>query len=195
MKYIERTFDGVNERWQTDECPKVTLDDWEMRYTRYVAIERRQQAREKNRQHRVTGQYEQSDLVGARGECAAARELDLYWHPTIGITDRIDVGKIYEVRTPLGPDRMLYGLPGQIVWDRVYLLVVPTSYALRTERTYALVGWLRGFELSEKKYYRRVHPTLPPAQYADQTEVHPVKTLPAPPSKYWQRVPHGAFVI
>jgi hypothetical protein len=38
-------------------------------------------------------------VLGARGELAVAKAFNLYWHPAVGETKRVDVGGLYEVRT------------------------------------------------------------------------------------------------
>ena len=90
----------------------VTLTRDEMERAAYGGVQRRLAGMYQNRRstHPETPDWRQqwweSNVIGAIGELAVAKALDMEWNPTIGRVDAHDVGP-YEVRTTQLPSPVL----------------------------------------------------------------------------------------
>ena len=150
----------------------IKLTRQEMRTAAYTGVERNLHALSKN----LTNLYGapqrktewQNDVVGAIGEYAVAKFLNVYWNPAveINLTDLPgDVG-IYQVRTT--------------GWPQGCLLMHPTDkdeapfiLAVVERNTVTLKGWLYGYEgktLGELKEYD--------TYWVTQDKLHPIDRLP-----------------
>lgn len=90
----------------------VTLTEAELRLAAHGGVARNLDAMKRGRKSYQTDRPDheqnwwQSHIIGAIGELAVAKALDLPWNPTVGQVDQKDVGE-YEVRTSELPNPVL----------------------------------------------------------------------------------------
>ena len=108
-------------------------------------------------------------LLGAKGEMAVAKGLNLYWSGSVG-TFRTggDVGRL-QVRCGSGDDYKLLVRPVDRDTD-VFVLVVGTGPVFR------LAGWSTGRAAKQQIWYRTFD-DRPPAFFMPQRFLRPIETL------------------
>lgn len=111
-------------------------------------------------------------ILGALGEQAVAKELNIFWSGSIGNLRASDVGG-YEVRTRSSHwhDLILHKEDHD---DREFILVTGNG----SDYKFCMRGWMYGREAKQERYWADPSGDNRWAYFVAQAELRPIKTLP-----------------
>ncbi len=124
--------------------------------------------------HNKTCQRYAEGVLGALGEIAVAKALNMFWDSSLNtFKSRGDVGDV-EVRTTtrVPPIVSLY-VTNQDHDDRRFVLVSQVN-----ERTYDLLGWMAGSEAKQRGVYESKAAGRAPAYWLLHDQLHDMENMP-----------------
>lgn len=151
---------------------EITLTPWEFKFCAEVASARMATSNDAGWNHASTYRRDHlqrmtEEIVGACGEMAAAKALNVFWSPSVNTFHRSsDLPGGIEVRSTTEIANSL------IVRDNdrddwAYILVVGNPPIM------TVVGWLFGYEAKSEKFLRNPHNNRP-AWFVPQPELTPI---------------------
>lgn len=158
---------------------RVELCEWEARYATFVGKHRQRFIDKKGFEQRgVCGNSgEVNNIMGACGELALSKWLNVYWHPHVfdeseyqNRKNIYDVGGQVEVRCTGHKN-------GRLPVKSIDRDGAPYVLVIQAGNTYTLVGWLYGHEAKQARYIREYYKLPWVSYFVPQSELRSMESL------------------